>query len=56
VASLTTLVDSPILTGRYFRTIDLIPGETPAHYLHIGGDSARSIEIARKTLSTTENW
>jgi predicted metalloprotease with PDZ domain len=50
VASLTTLVDSPVLTGRYFRTIDLSPGETPAHYPHIAGDSARSIEISQEDI------
>jgi predicted metalloprotease with PDZ domain len=28
---LNTLVDSPVLAGRYFRAIQLTPGQTPAH-------------------------
>lgn len=43
-ASLTDLVDSPVLAGRYFRTIDLSPGVRPAHYLHIAADSADALE------------
>ncbi|MBI3665416.1 MAG: M61 family metallopeptidase [Acidobacteria bacterium] len=45
-ASLTTLVDSPVIAGRYFRTVDLSPGAAPAHYLHIGADSAAAAEIS----------
>src|SRR5256885_8169685 len=37
--SLTTLVDSPVLTGRHFRRIELTPGAAPAHYLEIAADS-----------------
>jgi predicted metalloprotease with PDZ domain len=50
-SSLTTLVDSPVLTGLHFRTIDLSPGETPAHYLHLAGDSERSIEISDEDVA-----
>ena len=33
--SLTTLIDSPVLSGRHFKTVEL--GGTPAVYLHLGG-------------------
>ena len=37
--SLTTLVDSPVLAGEYFKTYDLSPGETPDHRLNVAADS-----------------
>ena len=43
--SLVTLIDSPVLIGAHFATIDLTPGEKPGHWLHIAGESAASIEI-----------
>ena len=44
-ASLETLVDSPVIAGEYFRTIDLSPGKQPPHFLHIVADSAAALEI-----------
>src|SRR2546425_3492714 len=41
--SLTTLVDSPVLTGRHFRRIELSPGATPAHYLDVAADSDEAL-------------
>ena len=38
-ASATTLVDSPVISGRHFKTFDLSPGGTPPHYLHVSADS-----------------
>ena len=43
--SLVTLIDSPVLAGMYFKTVDLTPGQKPGHWLHIAGDSAASVEI-----------
>ena len=43
--SLETLVDSPLIAGAYFRTVDLTPGAKPAHLLHIVADSAAALEI-----------
>jgi len=37
-ASLTTLIDSPVITGQYFRDVDLSPGEAIKHTLHIAAD------------------
>ncbi len=44
-ASLETLIDSPVLAGEFFRTVDLTPGENPPHYLHLAADSAVALEI-----------
>ena len=43
--SLETLVDSPVLTGAHFRTVDLSPGAKPSHSLHIAADSAAALEM-----------
>ena len=47
--SLTTLIDSPVLAGRYFRTEAL--GGTPAVYLHIAADSTAALAIPPDTLA-----
>lgn len=44
-APLNTLVDSPVLAGRYFRKIELTPGETPVHEMDIAADSAAALEM-----------
>ncbi|MEX0878855.1 MAG: PDZ domain-containing protein [Thermoanaerobaculia bacterium] len=44
--SLVTLIDSPVLAGAHFRTVDLTPGQKPGHWLHIAGESAASVNIA----------
>jgi predicted metalloprotease with PDZ domain len=41
--ALTELVDSPVLTGRHFRTFDL--GGTPAVRLHVAADSEAALAI-----------
>ncbi|MGB8675889.1 MAG: hypothetical protein WCD27_16180 [Candidatus Acidiferrales bacterium] len=46
---LDTLVDSPVLSGRYFRAIELTPGEKPMHELDIAADSAAALEITPET-------
>jgi predicted metalloprotease with PDZ domain len=43
--SLETLVDSPVVAGAYFRTVDLSPGARPPHFLHIVADSAAALEL-----------
>ena len=49
-ASLGTLIDSPLIAGKYFRTIELTPGHTPAHYLHLVADSAEDLEITPEDI------
>ncbi len=48
-ASLTTMVDSPVITGRYFRTIELGSG-TPKHYMHLGADSQDALNLTPETI------
>ncbi|MHB8523905.1 MAG: M61 family metallopeptidase [Limisphaerales bacterium] len=43
--SLEALVDSPVIAGAHFRTVDLSPGADPPHFIHIAGDSAAALEI-----------
>jgi predicted metalloprotease with PDZ domain len=43
--SLETLVDSPVIAGEYFRTVDLSPGSKPGHFLHMVADAASDLEI-----------
>jgi len=45
-APLTTLIDSPVITGAFFRDIDLSPGQKPQHALHIAADGAAALELA----------
>ena len=44
--SLTTLMDSPVISGAYFRVVDLSPGQTPPHRLNLAGDSAAAVAIS----------
>jgi predicted metalloprotease with PDZ domain len=41
--SLTTLIDSPLITGAYMRDIDLSPGQQPAHVIHIAADGSEAL-------------
>lgn len=44
-----TLVDSPVIAGKYFRQIDLTPAGSPVHrYLAMVGDDAKAIAISDK--------
>jgi predicted metalloprotease with PDZ domain len=44
---LNTLVDSPVIAGRYFREIDVTPPGSPVHrYLDLVGDDAAAIDIS----------
>ena len=54
-SSLTTLIDSPVLMGAYFKTLDLSPGSTPPHYLHIAADSERATEATPEEVTHWQN-
>jgi predicted metalloprotease with PDZ domain len=43
--SLEQLVDSPVISGRYFREIPLAPKITPKHYLDLVADTPASLQI-----------
>jgi predicted metalloprotease with PDZ domain len=49
--SLVTLIDSPVLAGQYFRTVDLSPGDKVGHFLDIAGDSPGSVEISEEDVA-----
>jgi predicted metalloprotease with PDZ domain len=45
VVSLETLVDSPVLAGRYYRQVDLDPGAAIPVRLHVVADAPEFLEI-----------
>jgi hypothetical protein len=49
-ASLTTLVDSPVLMGAHVRVIDLSPGQKPEHHIHIAAESEAGLEVTPETV------
>ena len=49
-APLETLIDSPVIAGEFFRTLDLSPGKQPPHRLHLVADSAAALEIKPEDL------
>jgi len=53
--SLTTLVDSPVLTGEYFRSIPLATDVQPPHRLDLAGDSRDAIEIPKDEIEEYSN-
>jgi predicted metalloprotease with PDZ domain len=54
-SSLTTLVDSPVSTGRHYKTIELGRDGSIAHYLHLAGDSDRSVDITPEQIEHYKN-
>jgi len=49
--SLTTLVDSPVLTGEHMNTYDLSPGQRPAHRLNTAADSSAMAEATPEEIT-----
>jgi predicted metalloprotease with PDZ domain len=47
--SLTTLVDSPVLAGRHFRTVEL--GGAPAVSMHLAADGDAALGISEKQIT-----
>jgi predicted metalloprotease with PDZ domain len=47
--SLTTLIDSPVLTGRYVKTVAL--GGQPSAFVHFAADSAAALNVPEATLT-----
>jgi len=54
-ASLTTLIDSPISAGRHYKTVDLGTQNGLRHYLHLAGDTDRSVDISPKLVEGYKN-
>lgn len=53
--TLEQLVDSPLLTGRYFREWPLAPEVTPKHYLDVVADGPEDLEIKPELLAGFNN-
>ena len=45
--SLEQLIDSPVLTGRFFKEVELAPEVTPKHYLDMAGDGPEDLAISQ---------
>lgn len=43
--SLATLIDSPVLTGKYFRAIRIAPEVNPPHFIDLASDSNAALSI-----------
>lgn len=52
---LTELVDSPVISGRYYRAIKLTPGEPVSHEIDIAADSAAALEMTADTQTSLHN-
>jgi predicted metalloprotease with PDZ domain len=55
LASLTTLVDSPVLMGQYVKKIPLQAGKIPAHELDVVADDAAALELRPQQLKAFDN-
>jgi predicted metalloprotease with PDZ domain len=53
--SLEQLVDSPLISGRYFREVALAPEITPKHYLDMVADEPESLEISEAHIDQLSN-
>ena len=50
--SVGQLVDSPLITGKYFREIPLAPEVTPKHYLDVAGDAAQDVDLKPEFIAS----
>ncbi len=55
LASLTTLVDSPVQMGQYMKKIPLQAGKSPAHELDLAADSAAALQILPQQTKAFDN-
>jgi predicted metalloprotease with PDZ domain len=53
--TLNELVDSPVLSGRFFRQIDLAPEVSPKHYLDLAADGPEDLEVPPQMLAGFNN-
>jgi predicted metalloprotease with PDZ domain len=54
-SALTTLIDSPVSAGAHYRTIELGNSLGQSHFLHVAGDSERSIELSDDLIGHYKN-
>lgn len=53
--SLETLVDSPVLAGRFFKEIALAPEVTPKHFLDVAGDGPEDLDLGTEQIEAFSN-
>ncbi len=53
--TLETLVDSPLLAGRYFKEVPLAEEVTPKHFLDMAGDGPEDLEVGADELTAFSN-
>jgi len=53
--TLQTLVDSPLLAGRYFKEIPLAQEITPKHFLDMAGDGPEDLQIGSDEIAGFSN-
>ena len=53
--SLEQLIDSPLLTGKYFAEFPLAPEVTPKHYLDIAADGPEDLKLSQDSLNGYSN-
>jgi predicted metalloprotease with PDZ domain len=54
-ASLTTLIDSPLSTGRHYRTVGIGTENGIPHYVHLAGDSDESVAVSDELVAQYKN-
>jgi predicted metalloprotease with PDZ domain len=54
-APLTTLIDSPLSTGKHYRTVGLGEDRGLPHYLHLAGDSDESVAVSDELIGEYKN-
>lgn len=52
---LTTLIDSPVLTGRFFKEIPLAEEITPKHFLDMAADAPEDLDVSSDELAAFSN-
>ena len=53
--SLETLVDSPVLAGRFFKEIALAPEVSPKHFLDMVGDGPEDLNLSTEEIAQFSN-
>ncbi len=53
--SLEQLIDSPLLSGKYFLQADLAPEVSPKHYLDIAADGPEDLKLTPETINGYSN-
>jgi predicted metalloprotease with PDZ domain len=53
--SLEQLIDSPLLSGRYFLEVPLAPEVTPKHFLDVAADGPEDLKLSPETINGYSN-